>query len=496
MRLLRVLSALPAFLAAAPVLAQGGSCPVDTYQPIQLTQAGQFIARALPVADSVAAQKPLRDAMKFLQDDRKLASNPVGAGYIKAQIYILWLHQPGQSDVITREKLNAGGVKTETIDLITAADSLLKAVEALDPSCAQETLQWRAARPWTERINKAYKALGAEQMDSAEFYARRSAQLYASSPFVHNILAQIANKKGDTPAMLAHLRAAIIEAEKDTSLNETRQQMQFQLAQTAQAWAATGGAAQKAELNKEALGLFVALLRAQPGTSGGSYAFASASELLQVAQDTAGIRELLAPMVADPAPYSDLTLLLAADLARASSRNPDAMAMYAGALAKNPNIRDANYFLAYMYFEAKQPERMLPLTDKLLEVDPSNGDNYLMRAYAYQLMVQAERDPRKKAELQKLQDEFAAKENTLATQHKLLITRFERREQGAALEGTIENFTRAQKTYTVKMDFLDTKGAVLETLSAEVTVKPGERGTFALTPTRPGIVAYRYEALK
>ncbi len=109
MRLLRVLSALPALLAAAPVLAQGGSCPVDTYQPIQLTQAGQLIARALPVADSVAAQKPLRDAMKFLQDDRKLASNPVGAGYIKAQIYILWLHQPGQSDVITREKLNAGG---------------------------------------------------------------------------------------------------------------------------------------------------------------------------------------------------------------------------------------------------------------------------------------------------------------------------------------------------------------------------------------------------
>ena len=80
-----------------------------------------------------------------------------------------------------------------------------------------------------------------------------------------------------------------------------------------------------------------------------------------------------------------------------------------------------------MYYEAKEPEKMIPLTDRLMAIDPSNGDNYLMRAYAYQLMVQAEKDPKKKAELQKLQDEFAGKENTLAGQHKLLITRFERR---------------------------------------------------------------------
>ncbi len=496
MRFLRVLPALTVLLAARLAQAQA-TCPVDVYQPNQLAQAGLTISKAAQLADSSAAQKPLRDAMKYLADPRKFVNNPVGAGFLRAQIYVLWLHQPGQSDQITRERLGDGGVKTEVVDLVAAADSLLKAVEAVDPACAAETMQWRMSKPWTERINKAYTFLGAENVDSAEHYAKRSAMLYANSPFVHNIFAQIANKRGETATMLAHLRLAIAEAQKDTALAETQKQMEFQLAQTAQTWAMTGGASDKAALVKESLGLFTKLLREAPGGTEGAYAFSSASELIMLNQDSVAARELLTPMVADPSPYSDLTLLLAADLARAMNRSADAMAMYAGALAKNPNIRDANYFLAYMYYEAKQPEKMIPLTDRLMAIDPSNGDNFLMRAYAYQLMVAAERDPKKKAELQKMQDEYAAKENTLAGQHKLLITRFERRKEGAALGGTIENLGKAPKAFTVKMEFLDVAGNVVETMTVEVpAVKPGERGTFEMVPTKPGIAAYRYEALK
>jgi len=497
MRLSRVLPALALLAAARPALAQGATCPVDVYQPVQLAQAGLNINKAAQMADSTGALKPLRDAMKSLQDERKFVNNPVGAGYLRAQIYILWLHQAGQGDRITRERMGDKGIKTEEIDLVATADSLFKLVEALDPSCAAETNQWRGSKPWTERINKAYQFLAAEKLDSAEFYANRSSQLNPSSPFVHNIFAQIANKKGDVPTMLAHLRTAITEAVKDTTLGETTKQMQFQLAQTAQSYALTGGAAQKNELYKEAMAIYTMLLANSPGGSEGAYSFSAASEIVSLQQDTAGARALLAPLVADPAPYSDLTLLLAADLARMNNRNSDAMVMYVGALAKNPNIRDANYFLAYMYYEAKQPDKMLPLTDKLIEIDPSNGDNYLMRAYAYQLMASAERDPRKKAEYTKTQDSLAARETVLAGQHKLTISRFERREQGAALGGVIENLGKAPKAFTVKMDFMDAAGTVVETVTVEVpAVKPGERGPFEMTATKPGIVAYKYEALK
>ena len=497
MRLLRVLPALSALLAASPALAQDAECPVNVYTPILLTQAGQAIGRAAQLGETPEAQKALRDAMKFLQDEKKLASNPVGAGYIRAQIYVLWMHQPNVGSVVTNEQLGNKGVKTDKVDILTAADSLLKAVEAAGPACAAETAQWRGSKPWTERINKAYTFLGADAIDSAEFYAKQAAQFNPSSPFVHNILAQLANKRGDMPGMMSHLRAAIVEAAKDTSLAETQKQMQFQLAQTAQGYAMTGGADQKAELNKEALDIFKQLLEQGKAGAEGAYAFSAASDIVTLNQDSVAARELLAPMVADPSGYGDLTLLLAADVARAFSRTDDAMAMYVGALARNPNIRDANYFLAYMYYEAKQPDKMLPLTERLIAIDPSNGDNYLMRAYAYQLMTSAERDARKKAELQKQVDELATKEATLATQHKLLITRFERRTAGAALAGVIENFGKTARSFSLKMEFLDGAGNVVETVTTEVAdVKPGERGTFELLPTKEGIVAYRYEALK
>jgi predicted Zn-dependent protease len=497
MRLLRVLPALSALLAASPALAQEADCPVNVYQPILLTQAGQAISRAAQLGETPEAQKALRDAMKFLQDEKKLASNPVGAGFLRAQVYVLWMHQPNVGTVLTNEQLGNKGVKTDKVDILSATDSLLRAVEAAGPACAVETAQWRASKPWTERINKAYTFLGAEAIDSAEYYAKQSAQLNPNSPFVHNMFAQLANKRGDTPGMMTHLRLAIAEAAKDTSLAETQKQMQFQLAQTAQGYALTGGADQKAALNKEALDIYTLLLEQGKAGAEGAYAFSAASDIISLNQDSVAARELLAPMVADPSGYGDLTLLLAADVARAFSRSSDAMAMYEGALARNPNIRDANYFLSYMYYEAKQPEKMLALTERLIAIDPSNGDNYLMRAYAYQLMTAAERDPRKKAELQKQMDELAAKETALSTQHKLLITRFERRTAGAALSGNIENLSKTARSFTLKMEFLDVAGNVVETVTTEVAnVKPGERGTFELVPTAAGIVAYRYEALK
>jgi tetratricopeptide (TPR) repeat protein len=187
---------------------------------------------------------------------------------------------------------------------------------------------------------------------------------------------------------------------------------------------------------------------------------------------------------------------MAADLARASSRSKDAIALYEGALARNPFMRDALYFLSYLYYEAKEAAKMLPLTDRLIDLDPSNGDNYLMRAYAYQLMAQAERDVRKKQDLIKQQDAMAARETQLSSLHKVVVNRFERREAGAVLGGVIENLSRAPKGYSLTVEFLDAAGTVLETMTAEVaSVAAGQRGTFELTATKPGVAAFRYKPL-
>lgn len=498
MRLSRALSllCLPLALAARPALAQDAAeCPVDVYQPSQLTQAGLTIQKAAASTNPADAAKNLRDAMRYLQDEKRLAGNPIGAGFLKAQIYVLWMHQEGVGDQMTNEALNTKGPKTESVDLVASTDSLLKVVEAMGPSCLPETIEWRKAKPWIERINKAYSFLTAGELDSATFYVNRAALLFPSSPFVHNAFAQLADKRGDKPTMLAKLRLAIAAAKQDTSLAETQRQMEFQLATNLQQWANLGGAAEKGALNKEALELFTTLLRTYPAGDDAAYALSAAGEIISLAQDSAAARELLAPMVADAKPYSDLTLLLGADVARVFSRNSDAMALYAGALEKNPNTRDASYFLSFMYYEAKMAAPMMALTEKLLQIDPSNPDNYLMRAYAIKLTADEEKDATKKAALMKQMTEFTTREATMT--HKLLISRFERRANGGLLTGTVENRGKADKAFTVKMDFLDLAGNVVETMTAEVpAVKPTATGTFEMLATKPGIVAYRYEALK
>ncbi len=496
MRLLRALPALliPLVVASRPAHAQAAECSVDTYQPAQLAQAGLTIQRAAAASTPADASKALRDAMKFLQDEKKLAANPLGTGFLRAQIYILWLHQEGGSEVMTNEALNAPGVKTASVDLIVAADSLFKLVEAQGPGCVEQTQQWRQSKPWTDRLNKAYQFLGADAVDSAEYYLKRSAMLNAKSAFTHNAYAQIADKRGDKDGLLSHLKMAIEMAAADTSLADTRRQMMFQYAANAQQHALAGGAARKNELLKEAVDTFLELLKQQPEGKEAAYSFSAVAEIVGLTQDTARGRAILAPMVADATPYNDLTLLLAADMARMLSRNDDAMAMYAGALKKNPNVRDASYFLAFMYYEKKDFAKMLPLTQKLIEIDPSNPDNYLLHAEALKLAALAEKDAPKKAQL--IKDAEAAAKLEAAMLHKLLVTQFERREAGALLAGNIENRGKAAKSYSLTMDFVDASGAVIESVTAEVAaVAPGKTGDFKLEPTKAGIVAYKYRAL-
>jgi hypothetical protein len=368
-------------------------------------------------------------------------------------------------------------------------------VEALSPSCETETLQWRQSKPWTERLNKAYAFLGQDALDSAQYYTDRSALLFSKSPFVHNAYAQIAQKRGDVPTMLGHLRNAIASAEGDTSLTTTVKQLRFQLAAYAQQTSLTAASPQKEALAKEALEIYQSVLRDEPDAADAAYSMQQAAELIGASSDTAGAAALLAPLVADPSPYTDLTLLIGADLARYFAQKDAAIALYEGALAKNANIRDANYFLAYLYFEAKKPERIIALTDKLLQIDPSNGDNLQMKALAYQLMAEAEKDARKKADLIKQMQTLSEQGESMP--QRLTVSRFERREAGAALAGTVENRGRAAKAYTVAVEFLDLAGEVVESMTAQVTeVKPGETGSFELTTTKPGVVAYRYAALK
>lgn len=499
-RLSRVIPALVLTLAAAPLAAQdpasaaaAAECSVDLFQPAPIAQASLTIQKAAGAATPADAQKALKDAARFLGDRRNTA-NPLGVSYLTGQLYVLWLFQDGTPDVVTRSAIGAAGVPTETIDLVASADSLFAAVEGQAPTCAEDIQQWRRAKPWNERITKAYRMLDENNLDSASYYAQRAMTLDKSSPFVWNALAQVAERKGDKAEAVKLLRTAVEKAAGDTSLAQTRRQMQYQLASTAQEIAMSGSGDRNALLN-EAVNTYAAIVREAPTSDEAPYALSAVGEVLAFTEDTAKVREILAPIVANPAPFSDLTLSLAGAMATRATQPDNAAALYKAALAKNPNMRDATYFLATIYYDKKDAESMMPVVDRLLEMDPSNPDNFLLKAYVYQLMAANEKDPKKKAALNAEVTAWGAKEGQMP--HKLAITQFARLQEGAILSGTIENRGRAEKSYTLDVEFLDVAGTVLETGSVKVgPVKAAATEKFEVKATKKGVAAYRYKAIQ
>lgn len=502
--------ALAAGLALAlPVALDAQECAVDLNQPAQLFTANLAIQRAAGDPSGEATPRALRDAARQLQDARRFESNPMGYAFARAQIFIVWLHRDDTPAAMTQADLNLGRDRTTPIDLVGTADSLLKLVETNMPECKGETLRWRQSKPWNDRISAAYRLLNADQIDSAEFYATQAGRLDRTSPYLFNALAQIALKRGRPEAAVAALDTAIAFAAADTAMADTRRQMRIQQASIIQEW---GNGLENLGARKAALARaarqFLALAHEAPEHAQTPMFISVSLDMAMMMQDSVLAAEGLKPMLDNPAPYPDLALLIGAEVSRMSGNVPNAIALYQETIKKNPNARDANYFLAYMLIDGNRGDDAMPLLDRLIEIDPSNGDNYLLksivirnRATAVSTRRDASRDAtvrqtllREVRALTAQADSLGAKESGMP--HKLQVIGFERRPEGAKLNGTIENRTQAAKTYTVEMSFLNAAGEVLETLTATTEpIAAGQTGGFEIIATKPGIVAWRYKAL-
>lgn len=485
-------SSLPRSAAAQDAL----SCSVDLFKPSQLASATILIQRAADAPEGEEGAKSLRDAMRLLQDDRRFSSNPIGLAYSRARIYILWLHQDNAKETMTAFELNSGRDRTTPIDIVQAADSLLTLVETQAPDCVKDVDRWRQSKPWNDRIGAAYRFIEANQLDSADHYTQAALRLDRRSPFIYNALAQIAARRGDAVALRTNLERAIALADRDTALVETTRQLRTQYAVSLQeSGMSATDPAQRAELLGLAARTFVRIGREDPSAKDAP-AFVSVSlDIAMLLQDTTLLREILAPMLEDPTPYQDLSLLIGAETSRMLNRADDAMALYRGALEKNPNIRDANYFLSFLSIEAKHPQDAMPLVERLLVIDPSNPDNVMMKILAVRQVAEAELDPTKRVALIREVEALTRQESAMPQQ--VRVTRFERRLVGALFSGEIENRSRAAKTYTLTVEFLDLEGNVLETLSVTTdSAAPNASVPFSLTATQPGIAAWRYAALR
>jgi len=486
------LVALAATLTPAIAVAQAAECPVDLYQPSTLAQAAVFIQRAASSTEDAVAAEALRSAANLFKDERRFASNPLGLTFAKAQIMILWLHQDPAPVEMTQVEMNIGRDRVAKINLLRTADSLLTIVETAQPSCVEEVDRWRQSRPWNTRIGAAYRLLGTGNVDSAEVYAKEAYILDRRSAFIYNAFAQIAMRRNQTDEMFTQLDKAIELASRDTALVETARQLKTQYAGTLQETAMSeSDMAKRNEKLARAARMYLAIGAEDPSSSDGPAYYSAALDIAMLIQDQALIGEILNPMIEDPTPFPDLTLLLAAETSRLLNKNDNAMTLYKGALGKNPNIRDANYFLSYMLLEAKKPAETTALLERLVTIDPGNPDNVMMQTMAVRQVAEAERDTRKKADLIRQVNALMARE--AAMPYRVQVTRFERRAEGAVWSGTVENRSTAAKTYTIEVSFLDTEGTVLETQSVTTSsAAANETVSFEVTAVQAGIVAWKY----
>ncbi len=495
-------SAIPALLCAAGVAGAQGTAPAA---PACDPGASQAVAKATlylqQAASSVNAKqdasKPLKAAIGELTaptKDAKEAADSVGRAYYLGQAYILMLQQPGVPVSGPRATYGIATQPTANIDLLAAADTAFTLVEKAQPGCRTEIAQWREQKPWLESVNAAIAAANADHYDSAEVYAKRALSIDRRAPYAYTVLASVATNKKDYATATAMMRKAIEAASADTIYNDAKQNAMYDLANTISTEYDGASGADKATLGRQALDAWEAYIPVGTQDVRVAHAQSTASQIALALRDSSEIAKIYAPVAANPAKYGDQALLNAGVLATQANQVPDAIKLFSAVVERNPYQRDALKNLAASYIGNKQPEKVAPVVDKLVAIDPNNPSDWLLYAYGYSGLLKDTKDPK----LTKAYTDSLVKYNTKSEK---LTPDVEVREfsvnpndKSASLGGTVENRGTAAKSYTIDVEFLDKTGAVVGAQSVTVgPVAPKASAPFKATVQAANVAAYRYK---
>jgi tetratricopeptide (TPR) repeat protein len=213
-----------------------------------------------------------------------------------------------------------------------------------------------------------------------------------------------------------------------------------------------------------------------------------------LAGDSTSVPTIYAPLIANPSKYGEIALVHAGVVATRNGQFADAGKLFNSALTLNPYSRDAMNNLAATYIQTREYSKAFPLIDKLVAMDPSNPDNPLLYAFAYQGLYKGTKDKK----LQKIYTDSLVYWNSKSENApvKLAVTEFTRRANETTIGGTVENRGATAKTYTVNVELLDKSGNVIDTQTTTVgPVSPKSTKTFKLTSTKGGAYGYRYKPL-
>ncbi|MFN2565940.1 MAG: tetratricopeptide repeat protein [Gemmatimonadaceae bacterium] len=437
------------------------------------------------------AANHLRNAVKALEKPDK--KNEIGQRLVLGKALSLWMNQPDVGPTPTRGTLGFTTSPEAPVDLLAAVDSNFAQVEVSNPACESETTPWRAQKAWLTMVNQAIEAVNAGNVDTAEALANRSLRLYRRAPYAYMVLATAAQSRGHVTRALQYHQQTI-EAASDTSFAEARRQALLTMANLAADVADTASGAGRAQFARDARAAYERLIGEAPNSPQATQARGGLSRVLLIAGDTAAFRASYRDQIDNPDKYDYRDILASAVAAARSSQWRDAAALFENVTKVNPYNRDALYNLAVTYHELGQFEKMLPYLHRLVAVDPGNTDNWLLIARAYNGLGKAAQKAKNTA-AHKAHNDSTVKYYQRSEQLpvNILFTEFTTGEAKSTISGTIENRTDAQKSYTLRFEFLDKAGNVVGTKEASVgPVAPKAKGRFSATIDGPNIAAFRY----
>jgi hypothetical protein len=481
-----MLAALAAAAVPAVLHAQAAKCDIDDGKPKQVKEARDALVTAGILGKPDEKKKQLSKAVGLLTNPQANA-NQVGRNWLLGRALVTFATMPDQPVVVPKASIGYAGAPTDQIDLVVAADSAFDVVEQAMPQCESETEQYRRG-PYVPLVNQAVNLYNAKQVDSAVALAQRALIIYPKSPVAYNVIGNAAQAKDDIPGAVDAFRKMLVAIGTDTAYADEKKQVMLNIGQLLAASADAAQPPKKAEIAKQAAEAYQAYLKEYPNDAGAQSGLARAQLL---AGDSASANKIYSDMLSAPDRYSDMQLLEAGVNAARAERSKEAAQLFEAGLKKNPFYRDGLFNLAVTYLTTNQFDKMPPVMDRLIVVDPNNPENYRVFVNYYQDRVKAEKNVATKRLLSdsvlkyyKLFSEPAAK---------VTFNLFSHDGAKSTLAGTIENLSPAAKTYTLKVDFLDNTGNTLATQEATVgAVDPKGSKPFRITVEKEGVVAFKY----
>ncbi len=480
--------------AAAPAAApEGPACEIDQAKPQPIALAMLSLTKAQTAMKGGDPGPDLKAVVTRLTAPNFKNENPVGRAFMLASAYVFLLEQPGIAAVMPRGAIGIQTDPTATIDLFAAADSAITIVEQSSPACATFMAPFRQQKAWLDVTNAAITALNANQLDSAEVFANRSLTLEKNSPYPYTVLASVAKTRNNNAAVIEYSKKVVETAGTDSSYADVKDRALFEIAntQTTEALKATGP--EKQRLAREAAANWAKVAESKDYIQSQA-AVANLQKVYIAAGDSAQIGKIYAPMIADPAKYSEGALLQAGVIASQFKRPDDAALLFEGVVARNPYSRDGLNNLAASYLQAGETAKAIPIIDKLVALDPSNPDNWILYAYGYVGRLKETKDPK----LTKAYNDSLVFFNTKSEKMpvKVSFTEFSRNSEGTTLAGEIENRGTTSKTYAIAIELLSSTGQVVHTETANVgPVAAKATGEFRIKTDKTGVAGYRYKPL-